>query len=147
MMLSWLQEATTLSLDMSQLSCVTWAIWSDPFQEEWTLLHLQLLRQILQPTLSSHSRSVENYLMLSSKVEIQVRTGILRLSYLHLKWFNFADMNQSFNGLNFRPEPGQSHLVNVSFNATTVKRIGRWTDDEKRISKSFRKRKGTRISA
>lgn len=112
-------------------------------------MYLQLPRQILHPTLSSHSRGVDNDLMLSRKAEIQVRTGILSLSNLHLGWYNFADMNQSFkcNGLNFRPESGQSHLVNMSFNATTVRRIGRWTEDEKRISKSFLKRKGTRLSA
>lgn len=148
-MLSWLQKAMTWSLDMLQLSCVAWATRSDPFQEELTLLHLQFLRQRLQPTLSSHSRSVDNDLMLSSKAEIQVRTGILILSNLHWSGYNFAVMNQSFkcSGLNFRPGPGQSHLVNVPFNATTVRRIGRWTEDKKSISKSFRKRKGTRFSA
>lgn len=148
-MISWLQKATTWSLAMSQLPCVTWAIWSDPFQEEFTLLHLQFLRQILQPTLSSHSRGADNDLMLLSKAEIQVRTGILSLSNLHLSWYNFAVMNQSFrcNVLNFRPEPGQSHLVNVSFNATTVRRIGMGTEGEKRISKSSKKRKCTRFSA
>lgn len=148
-MISWLQKATTWSLAMSQLPCVTRAIWPDPFQEEFTLLHLQFLRQILQPTLSSHSRGADNDLMLLSKAEIQVRTGILSLSNLHLSWYNFAVMNQSFrcNVLNFRPEPGQSRLVNVSFNATTVRRIGMGTEGEKRISKSSKKRKCTRFSA
>lgn len=54
-----LQKGMAWSLAMSQLPCVTWAIWSDPFQEELTPLHLQLLRQILQPTLSSHSRGFD----------------------------------------------------------------------------------------
>lgn len=68
---------------------------SDLVQEELTLLRIQPLGQILQPSLSSPSRSVNNDLMLSGKAEIQVRTGVLSLSNLHLSWYNFADTNQS----------------------------------------------------
>lgn len=70
---------------------------SDLVQEELTLLRIQPLGQILQPSLSSPSRSVNNDLMLSGKAEIQVRTGVLGLSNLHLSWYNFADTNQSPN--------------------------------------------------
>lgn len=83
-MLSWLQKATTWSPDMSQLSCVTWAIRSDPFLEELTLLHLQLLRQILQPTPSPHREVLT--MIWCSQVRLKFRWELVSWFSLIYTW-------------------------------------------------------------